>query len=115
MAVKISRSESPLATFYVEKQPWLLYRACADMPIEAFFDDCEQRDTTAKQKAIRLAIATCKLCPVRRDCAEQAMKEEGSGSAGRYGVRGCLTPTQRRKLYRNGGLRGRDPKRVPLT
>jgi hypothetical protein len=115
MSIKVGRSEPPLAPFYVGPQPWMKYRACADMPMSMFFDDVEQRDYAAKLKATRLARAVCSLCPVRKDCATQAMVEEGSAPHGRYGYRGCLTPQQRRRLYRQGGLGNKDPKRIPIS
>jgi WhiB family redox-sensing transcriptional regulator len=112
--VKNPKPEPPLAAFRVEKQPWLLKRACADTPVEVFFDATEVTSKTERDEAVKVAKAICRSCPVRRDCLEQAMKEEGSAAAGRYGVRGYLTPQERRKLYRVGGLRGRDPVKLRL-
>lgn len=113
--VKVERAEAPLASFYVGPLPWMKYAACKDMPTEMFFDDIESARGDDKRKAERKARAVCQLCPVRRDCAEQVMKEEGSAASGRHGYRGCLSPAQRRKVYRTGGLKGRDPKRIPLS
>jgi hypothetical protein len=52
----------------------------------------------------------CEVCPVRFECADQAMTEEGNtDSANRFFVRGWLTPEQRISIQRRGGLKGRDP------
>jgi hypothetical protein len=114
MGIKVDRAEPPLAQFYVDRQPWLVDAACIGIDPELFFDAIENRDPTHKLQSLKKAKATCFKCPVRRECAEQAMKEEGSAPAGRYGYRGAMTPAQRRALYRRGGLRGRDPKRLAI-
>lgn len=41
----------------------------------------------------------CAACPVRQQCLDAALAEEGNRS-GRYGIRGGLTPVQRRLLNR---------------
>lgn len=105
VTIKVERSEAPLASFYVERQLWMKHAACKDTPTDYFFDFTR----FAECRKI------CRDCPVRRDCAEQAMVEEGSAPGGRYGFRGGLTPTQRRTLYRRGGLKGRDPVRISGT
>jgi hypothetical protein len=52
----------------------------------------------------------CEVCPVRSECGEQAMTEEGNTDiANRFFVRGWLTPAQRISIQRRGGLKGRDP------
>jgi hypothetical protein len=114
VGIKVERAEAPLAQFYVEKQPWLTKAACKGMDTELFFDAIEHTDSTHKLKALKQCKATCFKCPVRRDCAAQTMLEEGSAATGRYGYRGAMTPAQRRALYRRGGLRGRDPKRLDV-
>ena len=45
----------------------------------------------------REAVTICQACPVRQACLDQAMREEET-SGGRYGIRGGLTPEERRKL-----------------
>ena len=44
----------------------------------------------------REAVDICQACPVRQACLEQAMREEPAG--GRHGIRGGLTPEERRKI-----------------
>lgn len=114
MSIKVERAEAPLAQFYVEKQPWLTEAACIGIEPELFFLAIESRDSTEKLQCLKKVKAVCFKCPVRIECAEQAMKEEGSAPAGRYGYRGAMTPAQRRALYRRGGLKGRDPKRLAV-
>lgn len=49
---------------------------------------------------IEAARAECSLCPVRRECREAAMVEEGArGRDNRYGIRGGMTPSERAGLY----------------
>jgi hypothetical protein len=97
----------PTAHFFVTAQPWMQEdSSCKNMPTEMFFP--ENQTGTLKAKAV------CALCPVRKPCAEQAFIEEGSAPYGRYGIRGWMTPAQRDVVYRRGGLRGRDPKRLLL-
>lgn len=95
--VETDRGES-LATFYVEKQPWVKRSKCLGADTELFFDD------------ELAALDICKQCPVRRECGEQALVEEGNAPYGRYGVRGCMTAAQREVVHRRGGLKGHDPK-----
>lgn len=118
MGIKVERAESPLANFYVKKAPWVKDAACKDMPTSKFFEDTEVRGSEGRRNNIEKARAVCRLCPVRHACADEAMREEGSGTSGRYGVRGGLTPQQRESIYRTGGLgRYRDPARIriPIT
>lgn len=89
----------PLANFYVEKQPWVLQARCLGLDPELF--DGEKVGT---------ALRHCNDCPVRRECGEQALIEEGNAPYGRYLVRGGMTAEQRDVVHRRGGLRGRDPK-----
>lgn len=42
------------------------------------------------------AVEICHNCPVKQACLAHAMREEPAG--GRYGIRGGLTPEERRKL-----------------
>jgi len=111
VTIKVERAEAPLAGFYMSKQPWTAEAACLGFPISMFYEETEQLDTSARLAATKRVKAICFNCPVRRACAEQVMVEEGSAPSGRYGYRGCLSPSQRRSLYRRGGLKGRDPKR----
>ncbi|MEU3945414.1 WhiB family transcriptional regulator [Streptomyces sp. NPDC029526] len=46
------------------------------------------------------AKAVCHACPVRAACLEDALAAEGSsGAAYRHGIRGGLTPKERRAVY----------------
>jgi WhiB family redox-sensing transcriptional regulator len=114
VTIKVDRSEAPLAQFYVESQPWTKEAACRGLPVDVFFDECEQRDTSAKLAAVQRARAICFNCPVLKQCANQAMVEEGSAPAGRYGFRGGMTAAQRRVVYRRGGLKGKSPKHMSV-
>lgn len=100
-------------TFVVEQLPWMRKAACRDKPTEMFFDDIDSAHSAERRlDALHKARAVCALCPVRTECAEQALHEESPGLGSRYGVRGWLTPEQRETVYRRGGLRGRDPMKV---
>ena len=47
------------------------------------------------------ALSMCLACPVASECLEAALMEEGSmQAAGRFGLRGGMTPEQRYALYR---------------
>lgn len=72
--------------------PWHGQAACGDDP-EAMFPG----SNAAK---VREAKALCRGCPVREECLADAMKTEGNkGKLRRYGIRGGLTPTARRRLH----------------
>lgn len=46
------------------------------------------------------AIRLCHACPVRQRCLAEALREEGNiAKDRRFGIRGGLQPTQRRRLY----------------
>lgn len=45
------------------------------------------------------ATGVCGWCPVRQECLEHAMGDEGA-TGGRYGIRGGLLPEERRNLHR---------------
>src|SRR5271154_3548352 len=68
---------------------WKLKAVCTNVPIDVFFEAVSE-DT---------ALEFCSQCPVRKECLDYAMNEEGS-SGERYGVYGGLTPTERNKEYR---------------
>ena len=65
--------------------------ACIGHDPEIWYPDPTDTITT------REAVDICRGCPVRQACLEQAMREEET-SGGRYGIRGGLTPEERRKL-----------------
>lgn len=101
MSIKVERAEAPLAQFYMEKQPWVNDAACLGMHPDIFFDAIEHADAEVKVECLELAEATCLACGVRKQCLDQAMREEGSAASGRHGYRGGTTPQDRRNLYRN--------------
>ena len=50
--------------------------------------------------AYAVAARVCQRCPVQAECLSAALAEEGPASASnRYGMRGGLTPGQRRSVY----------------
>jgi WhiB family transcriptional regulator, redox-sensing transcriptional regulator len=59
---------------------------CTNFPDAYFIEELSQ---IAEQN---LAKAACKVCPVREECLEYALKWE------QYGLWGGLTPGQRRKI-----------------
>lgn len=49
--------------------------------------------------AARKAVDICATCPVTQVCLDDALEEEaGLPTRGRHGIRGGLTPAERRKL-----------------
>ena len=115
MTIKVSHGERPLALFYQEKQPWTADALCRGSATDLFFGSTEQPAILQRQEALRACRAVCKLCPVARECAEQAFVEEANAPHGRYGVRAGLTAGQRDAIYKGGGLRGRNPLRLWKT
>jgi len=53
----------------------------------------------AQEARYQRARAICARCPLARECLEHAMAEERTG--GRYGIRGGLTPEERRALSKS--------------
>lgn len=68
---------------------WTDRAACAGEDVDFFPDPT---DLPGNQAAKNI----CRSCPVIADCLDDAMREEPAG--GRYGIRGGLTPEERRKL-----------------
>lgn len=50
----------------------------------------------------------CHQCPVRVDCLQAAMAEEGDAGSYRWGVRGGYTADERRRMARNHTRRQQD-------
>lgn len=64
-----------------------------------------ERGVGATERADRLAAhaagkAICAGCPVVAECLADALRTEGSGGSGRYGVRGGLSPDERADVWR---------------
>ena len=78
---------------------------CAEVPEIYFADDPTDNNHTYNEP---LAKRICSECPLKTQCLEHAMREEGSaGPRARWGIRGGLTPGERFRLYRNTIYRGR--------
>lgn len=73
---------------------WAADAACAGMDTDLFFPEQGGAQMSA-------AKAVCDGCPVRADCLEFALDDEGDGWH-RYGVWGGLTPSARRTAANNG-------------
>lgn len=111
--VTVERHDGAAADFYMAKQPWVRESACLGVRTNIFFDDIDCAREGAKTDAIKVAQEVCKFCPVRKECGEQAMFEEGdAGDDKRFGFRAYMTAEQRTSVNRRGGLKGRDPMRV---
>jgi Transcription factor WhiB/Bacterial regulatory proteins, gntR family len=113
VSVTVQRNDSPAADFYMAKQPWVTDAACLSVSPDIFFDDIDHVSPAAvrlKEARIAHAQSICAGCPVRMQCAEQVMLEEGEASEEhRYGFRAYMTPPQRVSVQRRGGLNGKDP------
>lgn len=68
---------------------WTLAAACRGMNVEIFFAD--------SRADIAAARAICARCPVRNDCADDALNTDGTYA---YGVRAGLTGKQRDAMRR---------------
>lgn len=94
--------DQPLASFIQTRQPWVRGARCLREGVDpaVFYDEERVGD----------ARAVCARCPVRSQCATQALVEEGSSAVElRSGIRGYLTPAQRSTIAKRGGLAGVDP------
>lgn len=105
--------ERPLAAFLLEPQSWADRAACNGMSPRLFFEHTEDTHPTVRVPAIEKAQGICAACPVRTECGNRAMVEEGgSDESMRFGFRAYMTPQQRVSIHRRGGLLGRDPMQV---
>lgn len=96
-------NEAPFASFFAQKQPWVLEAQCAGAE-DVFLPDKLTAALVSEARDI------CAVCPVRVECGEQALLEEGNADlSNRYFVRAYMTPAQRLSVTRRGGLKGRDP------
>jgi len=75
-------------TDYIPPPPWWWgSAACRKMPLSLFYDVSPSRE--------RRALAACERCEVREECLDDALDRGDL-----FGVRGGMTPTQRKKLRR---------------
>lgn len=77
---------------------WLEHAACAGP------EHKDHRDiwfpTPGDHRSRAEAVAVCEMCPVRQACLVDALREEhGRHVDTRHGIRGGLSPKQRRSLY----------------
>lgn len=78
---------------------WAHQAACAGKLDEMF---PEQPDKAGRQAA----IALCSTCPVRTQCLDTALREEGTrGHSDRYGISGGHTPYERWVIAKRRGIR----------
>jgi len=77
-------------TNYESDNHWTAQAACRGFDVEMFFTDARTGAAVVK---------VCDTCPVRGDCLEAAMVEEGHWGV-RHGIRGGLTGNQRARLSR---------------
>ena len=58
-----------------DRDDWLPHRACKDHDPDLFTPTAERRDPPAERAAIVVrAAAICRTCPVRRQCAAEALR-----------------------------------------
>lgn len=105
--ITVTRAESPLAHFYVQRQPWVAEATCRGVP-KPFDEAIHGATPDVRALNLKEAREMCRCCTVRIPCCEQALVEE-AGQEQRFGLRAWLTPAQRQAIERNGGLKGRDP------
>lgn len=65
---------------------WQQLANCATTDPELFFSDFGTYDTARK---------VCAFCPVRAQCLQEALEQNET-----FGMRGGLTPTERRQMQR---------------
>lgn len=107
--IDVEHDGLPAAAWYVAPQEWVTEAACLGSDTEVFYEPVEGDYDPEPARAI------CATCPVRSECADQAIVEEdGVPVELRYGIRGYLTGAQRESIQRRGGLQGRDPMDVVL-
>jgi WhiB family redox-sensing transcriptional regulator len=73
---------------------WRNEAACIDVDTDIFFPE------TGNTATYRHALMICRACPVAGSCLEDALATE-TREGQRHGMRGGLTPDQRRSLARS--------------
>lgn len=89
---------------------WGKRAACRDFPTAMFFEDVEPEDDEGNPLPLDLegldrARSVCGRCPVRLQCYQAAMEEEGGAARlQRHGVRGGITAAQRYSVWRRDSM-----------
>lgn len=78
-----------------DRDAWRNHAACRGCDPELFFPDRGGPSTAIAAQA----KAICAACPVRTECLEEAIRDNEE-----YGVRGGMTPRERRRLRRERGM-----------
>ncbi len=81
-----THTETPTRT---RRAGWRAWAECAGLDTEIFYPEPLTPDTKADAKAV------CARCPVRLDCLAEAIAANEP-----FGIRGGLTPRERRSLLR---------------
>lgn len=85
------------------RRDWRDRAACLTEPLVRFFEDPLPEYGPPDEGALAYARSFCVRCPVRGQCLDAELREEGRAVEGRrFGVRGGMTPQQRASLYRRG-------------
>lgn len=72
---------------------------CLEIGTGLFFS--EEGEGNSANRALNQAKRACQLCPVRRECLNEALAYEGDeDSSRRWGIWGGLGPAQRQKLHK---------------
>lgn len=97
-----------MAAFLAKKEPWVLDAQCAGHA-DLFLAEPQTKALLAEERDV------CSVCPVRVECGERALEEEGTlDLSNRFYTRAYMTPPQRLSIQRRGGLKGRDPMKLVL-
>ena len=79
---------------------WRDRASCVGLDGEGFFPTGTWQGPNESRQAYAVALRVCIRCPVREQCLDAALAEEGPSSRhNRYGMRGGMTPGQRRAAY----------------
>lgn len=80
---------------------WRDHAACLNYDPELWHPNLDPTDVDLpmRRQLIQTATTICHRCPAQTPCLEDALTTETAAYAGRYGIRGGLTPAQRHKLH----------------
>jgi hypothetical protein len=88
-----------------DRRGWHRKAACAQRGWDLFFEGSltDGNKLRATNDHVQLREEFCARCPVRWQCLQDAMEQEGSAGSGyRFGIWGGLTPLQRHSLKQRG-------------